>query len=70
MTRRQRKVRGEHFRQLREMAGLSRDELAALMGYKDASAVRHLERGAAKPRDLIRYARAVKVPVETVLAAG
>lgn len=70
MTRRQRKARGNHFKQLREKAGLSRDELAKLMGYKDASAVRHLERGASKPRDLLLYARVCKVDVATVLAAG
>ena len=70
MTRRQRKARGEWLKQLREKAGLSREELAVAMGYKDASAVRHLERGASRPRDLMKYARVCKTDVETVLAAG
>lgn len=70
MTRRQRKARGEHLRHLREKAGLTRAQLAAKLGLKDPSAISHWERGAARPRDLVGYARAVKADLETVLAAG
>lgn len=70
MTRRQRKARGDLLRQLRENAGLTRRQMAEQMGLKDASAVRHWDRGTARPHDLVRFARICKTDVETVLAAG
>lgn len=68
MTPRQRRARGNALRQLRESAGLSREELATKMGLKDVSAVRHWERGTARPRDLVRFARICKTDVDAVLA--
>jgi transcriptional regulator with XRE-family HTH domain len=61
--------RGKHLRKLRKSAGLSINDMGRAMGV-DRSAVSHWERGMCRPRDLVRYARAVKVSVETVLAAG
>lgn len=70
MTRRQRKARGNLLKEIRENAGLSREELASAMGLRDASAVRHWERGTARPRDLVLYARVCRTDLETVLAEG
>ena len=70
MTSRQRLAQGKRLRKIRVNAGLSRAELARLMGLKDPSAVSHWERGAAKPRDVVRFARVCKASLETVLAAG
>lgn len=54
-------------RYLREKAGLTRLELAEQMGV-DPSAVRHWERGTAKPRDMERFAAVCKTDMRRLYA--
>lgn len=70
MTRKQRAARGARFRQARINANLSAVELAKKMGYKDPSAVRHLERGASVPRDIVRFCRITGADIGYLLAVG
>jgi transcriptional regulator with XRE-family HTH domain len=60
----------ERLRELREAAGLSRDELAARAGFKSKAGVRNLEQGLTHPSlaTLISLCQALGVTCEDLLA--